>query len=376
MKFKMHSKILYYFCVLILAFFFVLCPIFIHPKILNYNINSNFQKNQVQSYFLKMWNIDDFEGGSGNRATFLEKISRQFESVNKGVYIIVQNLSADEVFTALSNGDAPDLISFSHYSGYMLQNTLLDYKGEISVRQDLLEYAKLNGAIKAIPWYLSGYCLIGNNSNPTLSQNLTAQTMFSFNQNGKTIKPSVSVGLANNNLALLSVIKNGAGIAGLDNLVKGYDKISTFQAYNDYANKNSATVLLGTARDFYRIKNKISLGTMFQCEFAPLGSFSDLVGYIGIINKKNYNLSSSFIEYLTNQNSQNQLNTIGLFSTTYNKIYLDKDVDYSNFENILQRNLKSINIFMPQDEKEQLWKQSINAILGNNDSLNFVKKYL
>lgn len=375
MKININSKIIYYFFSVLLALFFICYPIFIHLK-LN-NSNDYFAKNNIQERFLKIWHIDDFEGGSGNRAVFLEKVARQFEKEELGTYIIVQSLTAEEVLSALTNGDLPDLISFSHYSGYMLQNVFQNYLGQISIRSDLLEYAKLDGEIKALPWYLSGYCLIGNTSNSNLSQNLSTQTMFSFNIEGKTIKPSLCVGLGNNNLALLSAIKNNAQIAGTDNIVRDFDKLSTFQAYSDYCFHNSATVLLGTARDFYRVKNKISLGSMTQCEFYPLGSFSDLVGYMGItaIDETNYMQATKFLEFLTSKKIQSQLSSIGLFSTLYDKIYFD-DEDYIKFENVLQRNLSSINIFMSQNEKEKLWRESINAIFGNTDSLKYVKKYL
>lgn len=376
LKIKWH-KIMYFFCGIIMLLFFICVPIYIMPKILNVNINSNFDKVTEKGGFLKLWHIDDFEGGSGNRANFLEKVGKQFESKNKGWFVVVQNLTAEEVFNSIIKGDVPDLISFSHYSGYMLQDVLKDYQGAISVRDDLITYGKLNGKIKAIPWYLSGYCLIGNSGvNPAVLETLSPQTMFSYGIDGKKYKPSLTVGLANNNLALLSALKNQAQIGSTNEITDNFDTATTFEAYNDFCNKNSASVLLGTARDFYRVQNKVNLGNMPECKFVPLGEFTDLVGYMGVCtnNKNNLIKANEFIEYLTMEHIQTELSSIGLFSTTYTEIYKGNDL-YSQFEKILHRNLKSINVFMPQSEKETLFKHSINAVFGNDDSLKYVKKY-
>lgn len=370
--FKIRAKLrfFHYLCSILLLIFFIIYPLFMHSNLKNGNINI-FDDIHQQSAFLKVWNIDDFEGGSGNRTGFLESVAKQFGNKNKGVYIIVQNLSSSQAFNALINGTMPDLISFSHHSGYMLKNVLKDYNGSISVREDIISYAMLDNAIKAVPWYLSGYCLIGNKEiEPNLS--LSCQTMYSYNILGQNAKPSVSVGLANNGFALLAAIKNDAQIAGTNNIISNFDTTTTFQAYNDFCSKKSATILLGTARDFYRVHNKVELGLM-QCDFKPLGSFTDLIGYMGICKMSPY--ATEFIEFLTSPMIQNQLKNIGLFSTTFDEIYADNEF-YSAFEKVLQRKIKSINIFMDKAQKDELWKQSINATFGNNDSLNYIKKYI
>lgn len=369
LKIKINSKFFYFLFSIFLLTFFIIYPIFLHKNLGNTNMNM-FSNISTQSAFLKVWNIDDFEGGSGNRTSFLESVARQFEKQNSGLYIVVQNISAEEAFNAITNGTMPDLISFSHYSGYMLQNVLQDYSGQIYVRSDLISYAKLNDVVKAVPWYLSGYCLIGNKElQPNLS--LSCQTMYSYNISGKISKPSVSVGLANS-FALLATIKNGAQIAGTNNVIPHFDTTTTFQAYNDFCSQKSASILLGTARDFYRVHNKVELGLM-QCDFKPLGGFTDLIGYMGICQSKPF--TTEFIEFLTSPSIQNQLKNIGLFSTTFNEIYTDNEF-YSAFEKVLHRKISSINVFMDKSQKDKLWKQSINATFGNRDALNYVKKYL
>jgi len=373
------GRTIYFLSGIMLLFFFVFAPIKIIPKLLNSNINANLSSVSNDGGFLKLWHIDDFEGGSGNRAKFLEEVGQQFEKKFQGWYVVVQTLTAEEVFNSITKGDVPDLISFSHYSGYMLQDVLSDYQGAVSARDDLVAYGKLNGKIKAIPWYLSGYCLIGNSgANSAVLETLSPQTMFSYGVNGKkSYTPSLATGLANNNLAFLSALKNGANMGSTTELTNNFDTATTFEAYNDFCNKNSATVLLGTARDFYRVQNKISLGNMPECKFVPLGGFTDLVGYIGVCSNKknNQEKTNEFIEYLTTDNVQKQLNKIGLFSTTYQEIYKD-NAHYSAFEKVLHRNVSSINVFTSQSDKEELFKHSINAILGNADSLKFVKKYI
>jgi len=356
--------------------FFLISPFFWTSKL------SNFELLASKSYdngFLTVWNIDDFEGGSGNRTDFLEKIAKQFEAKNKGWYVNVKSITSQDAYNSIVAGTTPDLLSFSHYSATTFQNILHNLDFDTGVRSDLLEYAKLDGKIKAIPWYVSGYCLIGNlELNSQLADTLSTKTMFSYSTTkGKKEIASVSVGLSNNNMALLACIKNGIEYASTKDIVSDYTQKTTFEAYNDFCNNQNSVVLLGTARDYYRVYNKINNGNMSNCSFIPLGEWTDLIGYMGVCttNENNYQKALDFVSYLTSNDAQQQLSKIGLFSSRYLEIYKN-DEHYSKFEQVLQRKIKSINIFTPQDIKTKMWENSINAIFGNKDSVNYVKQFL
>ncbi|MBR2974958.1 MAG: hypothetical protein IKC47_04355, partial [Clostridia bacterium] len=60
---------------------------------------------------LVVWNVDTFEGGNTGKAVVLEKIARKFENQNKGLFVLVENLSVEQ-FLERKNGVLPDVISF------------------------------------------------------------------------------------------------------------------------------------------------------------------------------------------------------------------------------------------------------------------------
>ena len=58
------------------------------------------------------WNVDTFEGGIGSKSGFLEKCAIEFEKENRGLYILVKNMTIDECLLQLKEGNKPDLLSF------------------------------------------------------------------------------------------------------------------------------------------------------------------------------------------------------------------------------------------------------------------------
>jgi len=347
---------------LILAVYIVVIPFitfFYRPQD---NLNLNTENSKVGQVIM-LWHIESFEGGSGNRANFISKMATDYEKKNKGYYVIVKNLSEEEAIDGLLKGDRPDLISFSHSIGADLSIYLSELNIDTSnIRTSLLEYGKLDGEQLAVPYLLSGYCLIGNgNVNSKVLENLSASTAFTFNvETKKGIKPSLIVGTNENEFSIYSLLSNTDIVGNLTSVDDDFESMNSFEAYSKFTNQSSSAVLLGTARDYYRVKNKENLGVMGKCSYVPLGEFTDLIQYLGVIVQSSF--ASDFIEYLVSQEVQKQISSIGLFSVTSEKIYSDEH--YSCFENVLLNELTSINVFMSDEEKNALIKKAMNKIFN------------
>ncbi len=312
-----------------------------------------------ESTFLKLWHIDSFEGGSGNRANFLNKMAVKYHSKASCCFVVVQTLSQEEALNAISDGNLPDLVSFSHHVAEGFCDKLQALSVKTQARTEILKFAQKNGKTYAIPWYMSGYCLIGNSAvdSRVLTQ-LTPDTAYSFLSVHSKNKLAYTAGLQDS-YAQVAMLENTSARANLNLCDPQMHKKTSFQAYSDFT-KNNAAVLLGTARDFYRVQNRVSLGAMQACAYVPLQKFSDLVQYIGVLNSANLPQAENFISFLCEAQNQRELATIGLFSPNNLQIYAD--TEYQKFEKAINNISKSISIFATADEKLVLYKRAINAM--------------
>ena len=159
-----------------LVFIFV-APFFFEKAGINYP-----SQISADTTFLKVWHIDSFEGGSGNRADFIEKMAMNYHKINSNVYIVVQTLSEEELESAIKNGDRADIISFSHHTANIFNNLLQPLDVSVNVRDDLLSFAQNDGETYAVPWNMSGYCLIGNSAvDSRVLETLDFNSAYSFN---------------------------------------------------------------------------------------------------------------------------------------------------------------------------------------------------
>lgn len=318
------------------------------------------RSESADSTFLKLWHIDSFEGGSGNRAEYLNRIAVKYHAKNSSCFVVVQTLSECEAINAINAGILPDLISFSHHIANNFCDKLQKLDIKSPARAEIQKFAQKDGKNYAIPWVMSGYCLIGNSAvdGRVLAQ-LSADTAYSFGKEyGKGAKFAYTAGLKNS-YAQVAMLENSTARANLKTCdPQMFDKTS-FEAYSGFIDGNSA-VLLGSARDFYRVQNREKLGAMQECTYVPLQKFSDLIQYVGILNPQQSAQSENFISFLLNDENQRALANIGLFSTTNLEIYTDSE--YVRFEKVLQTITKSISIFATSEEKLTLYKKAINAI--------------
>lgn len=316
------------------------------------------QQQTAESTFLKLWHIDSFEGGSGNRANFLNRIAVKYHAKVSCCFVIVQTLTEEEAVNAINNGNLPDLISFSHHISESFCDKLIKLSLKSQARPEIQKFAQKDGANYAIPWYMSGYCLIGNSAvDERVLTQLSADTAYSFS-NTKSNKLAYTAGLKNS-YAQVALSENTTARANLNLCDPNMCEKTSFQAYSDFV-KNNYSVLLGTARDFYRVQNRVGLGAMQTCAYVPLQKFSDLIQYIGILNESNQAQAENFISFLCETSNQRELANIGLFSPNNLSIYTD--AEYKKFEKAINNISKSINIFSTAQEKETLYKKAINSM--------------
>lgn len=353
--------------------YFMLAPAFIFPAL---KMHANFiNKEYTLDYYgvLELWNIDTFEGGSVGRTTWLEARSIEFERQNPGTFILVRNMTKEQAILNLENGNKPTLISYGIGFGDVITSSLTNYTGLVQVRDDLLKGGMVNGNLFAIPYILGGYALIGNEhfmqkSSEDGSYDIL-ENVFDFNTtsyNNHIYSLSYGANVSNNpGLALALNTQKTAEDNQIDENIFDYD---SYDAYEKYVNGNSSSVLLGTQRDVYRCKNREANNNMEPNSYNFLEGFSDLIQYISIFktDPASKYMSERFIEYLTSEQAQRTLSRISMFSTLNLKIY--SDIFYREWEKVLNKPLKTFNVFLHNQNLKEKNKTTFEALMGDNDS--------
>lgn len=338
------------FSIIFLILFLVLTPTFIFDKSkFMVDVSSLLSKNNSQKQVLTLWHIETFEGGSGNRAKYLEKVAQNFNKNQKNCFINVKTLTENQLFLNLEQKQYADIYSFGVGSGYLLSSFLQNLDKVNEVREDIQQYATINNRIYAYPYMFGGYVAISR------------QVDEQQNSSNKKIKELV---FGNSSFINPAEALNLNGYDKIENSLCNYN-LSSYEAYCDFVEHKSKT-LIGTSRDYARIKNRELLGTISSCNYKYLGGYTDLIQYIGLnrnLNKTKNDLAKKFCNYLVSSNSQQMLRDIGLFSVLNTKIY-DK-ADYSNFENIyINSQIKSINVFENISQIQSFKKSSLEKYFG------------
>ena len=329
------KKVLIFLSAVCLVAFLLLTPYFIFNKN-NFmlDVSPLLSNSASNKQVLSLWHIETFEGGSANRAKYLEKVAQEFNKTQKNCFIIVKTLTENQLFLNLEQKQYADIYSFGVGSGYMLSGFLQALENNNEIREDLQNYSMLNKNILAYPYMFGAYFAI------------TRQTDMQFQPN-QASKGNKTKQLCFGNNSFINPLEalNKCSYQKFNKEDCIYD-ITSYQAYCDFIEHKSKT-LIGTSRDYASVKNRESLGTISSCDYKCLAGYTDLVQYIGInksVNTLKKSLAQSFCRFLTSETSQKLLRNYGLFSSLNTKIY-EKN-EYSNFENILLNStLNSINVF-------------------------------
>ena len=280
------NKLNFGFCLFLFVciVFVSISPYFLFPQInKRYVLNRVFAKDDV---FLELWNVDTFEGGTNSRSRFLEKCAVSFEKENRKQYIIVQNLTREELLSLLSQDKVPDILSFGVGLGELVRSYCCELNIEAEFRNNIQKSGEYNKKQLSVPWCVGGYVFCGD---------VTPDCV-------------VGVGVENNLPPTISQNKK---------------KYSTqYEAYKGFLNKEF-DVLLGTQRDFYRLSNKLELGVIDSCDFSYVETYSDLLQHFSVCSKDDdkFRISCEFINYVLSLKIQEKLTGIGMFSVLNKAIY-------------------------------------------------------
>lgn len=280
---------------------------------------------------LTVWQIDMFEGGIGSRATYIKNAATNFEKKNN-VLIMVETKTAKDVEELLAKNIVPDIISFSSgLNGVLEKAKSLDSDGFAGV---------YNGKTYAKCWCYGGYVRIKRKgTNPT-------QIILSKNKS-KNIE--------------LACLYNSIDVSN----AKEFEPKRAFEEF--MATPDS--LLIGTQRDIYRLRNKIE-----NYEIEPLEFFTDLVQYVSILSEieNKISLSENFINYLCGEGQKN-INSLGLMS---------KDKKLNNANNGLIDRFFNVNYafstlaFLSQDEILEIEKIAKDKTKSESEKFKILKTFV
>lgn len=298
---------------------------------------------------LRLWNVDSFEGGTSSKSGFLEKVSMLFEKKNKGVFVMVQNMTEDEVVASLKAGTYPDLVSFGtgmnkYFDGKLVR---FDDKIAINILPNFYSAGLKNGALVAVPFMTGVYSLICSteriescekDSKLSLSTLAFALASEKTKKGATTFVNSLTFGTKTTSAfdAFSRKFKSSSLIELVENhIVDGsYNSQTPYQAYESFALKKSS-MLLGTQRDIVRMQNRVLAGKESDLLFEPISEWTDLVQYAGILcsDKNKYDVCCDFVSFLLEESTQKLLKDIGMFSVLDLNIY--DDLVFSKLEKVV-----------------------------------------
>ena len=338
------------FSILVVIYLFV-APSIILNKLLKEQDGLFINKNHTYHGVLDMWHIESFEGGSVSRSSWLQKRAQEFEKQNKGTYISITSMNLETAKINIQNGKKPSLISFSLGLGDELKDNLLEFTGKKVGLEQLVVSGKHNKKQLAMPYMLGGYCSFNLNSEIVLSglncENLTSLAL------------AITKQTYHKNLSIFE---------------QAY-KLDGYMAYSNFT-KGKADGFFGTQRDFYRINNRINNGSMQEGEFEYC-SFTDLIQYISIykgVNEETFNIAEKFIEYLLSEKVQDTLKDIDMFSVL-DAPSKSSNIKFNNFENHVKTNLKTVNVFLSNEQINEIKNVSLDYLTKNTNDFISLNKY-
>ena len=313
---------------------------------------------------LEMWNIECFEGGVGSRQSWLTSRAAKYEGKNKGLYVHVTTLTAEQAADKLSSGETFDLVSFSRGIGATLLPYLAPTKAARDMPDNMRQSATVGNVAYANAYYCGAYLLFSRGSElaeDKLKQECLTKTITrKIGKNTVTLSPMVC-GFTQSNSPLTALLVDGCR-GNASNLS---EDVTQYRAYAAFVSHKSAVTLLGTQRDLYRLRKREADGKIEQLSVAPLVGYTDLVQYVAVgKSADNIAAAEAFAEYLLSAEVQATLVDIALFSPTGEASYTDPTYQRCA-EGVLRAYVP--NVFAPT---ESVTKQRADAVKGLEVSKN------
>ena len=279
--------------------------------------------------FIEIWNIDTFESGGDSKYEILLSVAKEYQKENKGTYVIVRNITESECKNMLAKGQIPDLFSCSYGVASELKGYVVQYDERFDeVYKNLLDAGKYNGVQYAIPWCYNNYYLFstrsrvekffGENEKIVLSKIALSTGYEKVNKNKKEI--IYSLGCGANKYLLPQIAFNtyiNKEIAFNDYALnkEALMKNTPYDAYCDFLTGKS-NILLGTKRDYVRLKGKEDSGKLDELVVEKLSGFTDLLQFVFVTNNgaKQNNHAQAFVKKLVSKKVQEKVSKNGVFS--------------------------------------------------------------
>ncbi len=278
---------------------------------------------------LEIWNIDTFEAGNKSKTSLLTEIAQNFQKKNKGLYVLVRNVTENECMNLLKSGDCPDLFS----CGSGVASELKEYISSIKVNsenvsENLLQSGKLDAQQYAMPWCFGSYYLISTKNNLKKAGifddevnlvDIALKCGYETTGKKKKIIYSLGFGMGEYLLPQKSLLSY-YNIEALENKNHSYSvdeaSQSSYSAYCRFV-AGETSILLGTQRDYLRMKNRESLGKISDAVYAPLTNYTDLVQFLLVAKSDNElknEYKQKFVSFIVGDESQKIIANSGVFS--------------------------------------------------------------
>lgn len=365
---KIISIILFVACLVVM----VLTPIFAIPILKNNRFLTN---ETTYKGVINLWHIDTFEGGFGSRLNFLNNRAIEFEKQHKNTYIMVKNISEEQLIQNIENGVFPDMLSFGGKVSKHIKKYITAYTGSVSIREDILNSGVSGSEIWAVPWCMTGYTLIGLNkflkndlSRETILNNVYDYTTSIVFNKKKNNLLSVVYGENGFQLPLFALYKNNKKVGVNYNYSVNTDVKTQITAYQDFVSEGKASILLGTGRDIFRCREKLKNNKLGDITILPLGEYTDLIQYFSVFNnedKEKLVMINKFIEFMTSDFVQRKLVNIGMFNVLGESYYTDETL--KEMEDKLNGDLSTINVFNTEENMKKYSEIVFDCIFNGKD---------
>jgi hypothetical protein len=322
------------------------------------------EDTKAETQIMELWHVDMFEGGSGSRAEYLRQRALEFEKVNKSKFILIKNMTYEQVILSLSEGRSPDMFSFSSGLACDILADLRAFEGNCQIYENILDSGVIENKLFAVPWCSGGYIIAAINEYITGENHNFASILASSHQKkGNSTLYSFTTGYALFNNPMLAVFISNKNTVFNEKSFDQSKNLTQYEAYSKFISKNASVFLLGTQRDAVRLCDRENAADF---SLQAVKGFTDLVCYIGISKNTAANSScQSFIEYLLGEAAQRKLTQINMFSVNIGGLYNEgimKDIESALSEAFV------LNVFMSKEILNESKTTALNALKGDSAS--------
>ena len=316
---------------------------------------------QKSSYngMIEIWNIDTFESGIKSKMSYIDSQAKKFQNKNKGVYVMVRNMTIGECENSLKNGDTPDIISCSYGVSEKLKDYFVSYENvNNEIYHNFLEAGKCDdGKLYGLAWCTGFYALIStktklekaNVSFDGVKLNEIAYESSYKYKIGKKEKFSKSIVYGVGDYLMpknaLDAYNRARSIQISQNEKEELALKSQYSAYTSFLS-NDATILLGTHRDIFRMSGREEKGKVSDVVYLPLLEWTDLVQFSFLCKNadlKRKTIAESFANFLTLKENQKELEEIGVLPILRVENFENKGVmSHITLENISDSAVKRV----------------------------------